>query len=80
MRLVEDGQSRASVAMTLGLVDQMLFNWVKAGRQGQLMGAFSKAAGAEQMEIARLRGELARVKLERDILGKATAYFAKGAK
>ncbi len=49
VRLVEDGQSRASVAMTLGLVDQMLFNWVKAGRQGQLMGAFSKAAGAEQM-------------------------------
>jgi transposase len=32
------------------------------------------------MEIARLRGELARVRVERDILGKATAYFAKGAK
>jgi transposase InsO family protein len=29
------------------------------------------------MEIARLRAELARVKMERDILGKATAYFAK---
>ena len=33
---------------------------------------------AEQMEISRLRAELARVKMERDILGKATAYFAKG--
>jgi transposase len=32
---------------------------------------------AEQMEISRLRAELARVKMERDILGKATAYFAK---
>jgi transposase-like protein len=29
------------------------------------------------MEIARLRAELAHVKMERDILGKATAYFAK---
>ena len=29
------------------------------------------------MEIARLRAELARVKMERDILGKVTAYFAK---
>ena len=31
----------------------------------------------EQMEIARLRAELARVKMERDILGKATACFAR---
>ena len=30
-----------------------------------------------RMEISRLRAELARVKMERDILGKATAYFAK---
>ncbi len=29
------------------------------------------------MELARLRAELARVKMERDILKKATAYFAK---
>ena len=40
----------------------------------------SKAVSAEQMEISRLRAELARVKMERDILGKATAYFAKAAK
>lgn len=32
---------------------------------------------AEQMELARLRAELARVKMERDILKKATAYFAR---
>jgi transposase len=31
----------------------------------------------EQMEIVRLRAELARVKMERDVLEKATAYFAK---
>jgi transposase-like protein len=32
---------------------------------------------AEQMENSRLRAELAGVTMERDILGKATAYFAK---
>ncbi len=80
MRLVEGGQSQAAVAKTLGLVEQTLFNWVKASRQGQLKGADSKPVSAEQMDIARLRAELAQVKMERDILGKATAYFAKGAK
>jgi transposase len=43
-----------------------------------LRGASSKAeVTAEQMENIRLRAELARVTMERDILGKATAYFAK---
>jgi transposase len=80
VRLVKGGQSQASVAKMLGLVEQTLFNWVKASRQGQLKGADSKPVSAEQMEIARLRAELARVKMERDILGKATAYVAKAAK
>lgn len=70
VRLVEGGQSQASVAKTLGLVEQTLFNWVKASRQGRLTGADSKPVSTEQMEITRLRAELARVKLERDILGK----------
>ena len=77
VRLVHSGQSIAAAARTLGVVDQTLFNWVKADRQGKLNGADSKSVSAEQMEISRLRAELARVKMERDILGKATAYFAK---
>ena len=78
VRLVEGGQSIAAVARTLGVVDQTLFNWVKAQRQGKLKGAAdSKPVSAEQLEISRLRSELARVRMERDILGKATAYFAK---
>ena len=80
VRLVEGGQSIAAVAQTLGVVSQTLFNWVKAHRQGKLTGADSKPVSAEQMEISRLRAELARVTMERDILGKATAYFAKVAK
>ena len=61
----------------MSVVEQMLFNWVKAERQGKLKGADSKVVSAEQMEIRRLRAELAPMKMEREILGKATAYFAK---
>jgi transposase len=78
LKLVEGGQTIAAVARTLGVVDQMLFNWVKAHKQGKLKGADSKPVSAEQLEISRLRAELARVKMECDILGKATAYFARG--
>ena len=77
VRLVQSGQSIAAVSRSLGIVEQTLFNWVKASREGRLNGADSKPVSAEQMEISRLRAELARVKMERDILKKATAYFAK---
>ena len=81
VRLVESGQSIAAASRTLGLVEQTLFNWVKAHREGTLKGAESRSkVTAEQMEISRLRAELARVTMERDILGKAMAYFAKGQK
>lgn len=77
VRLVQAGQSIAAVARTLGIVDQTLFNWVKAHRQGRLVGADSKPVSAEQMELTRLRAENTRLKMERDILKKATAYFAR---
>jgi len=55
------------------------FNWVKADRDGKLRGAGGKTKlSEEQTEISRPRSELARVTIERDILGKATAFFAKG--
>jgi len=34
VRWVEGGQSQASVARTLGIVEQTLFHWVKADREG----------------------------------------------
>lgn len=77
VRLVKGGQSMAVTAKILGIAEQTLHNWIKADKQGRLHGADSKPVSPEQMEIARLRAELARVKMERDILGKATAYFAK---
>ena len=80
VRLVKGGQSMAVTAKILGIAEQTLHNWIKADKQGRLHGADSKPVSPEQMEIARLRAELARVKMERDILGKATAYFAKSLK
>jgi transposase-like protein len=54
-------------------------NWVRLGEKGQLRIAGDKPVSPEKMELARLRAELARVKMERDILKKATAYFAREA-
>jgi transposase len=55
VRLVESGQSIAAASRRLGLVEQTLFNWVKAHREGTLKGADSRSkVTAEQMEISRL--------------------------
>jgi transposase len=77
LRLIGAGQSTAVVAATLGVAPQTLQNWLKAQREGKLGGAGSKPVSAEQMELARLRAELARKNLELDIVKKAAAYFAK---
>ncbi|MCW5284081.1 IS3 family transposase [Verminephrobacter eiseniae] len=79
MRLAHGGQSIAAAARMLGVVEQTLFNWVKADRLGKLTGADSKAVNAEQMEISRLRAELARVKMARDNLGKSDGVLREGA-
>ena len=77
VRLVNGGQDVGVTAKVLGMPKQTLGNWVRLSEKGQLRGAGDKPVSAEQMELARLRAELARVKMERDILKKATAYFAK---
>jgi transposase len=59
---------------TLGMPKASLTNWVRADAKGQLgMTADGKAAPVftpEQVEIAKLRGEVARLKMERDIAKK----------
>ncbi len=50
---------------------------MKADDAGKLNGSGTKQVSAEQMEIARLRKELAEARMERDILKKAAAYFAR---
>lgn len=77
VRLVQGGQSIAAVAKILGIAEQTLHNWIKAQASGKLKEPAGKGVSMEQMEISRLRAELARVKMERDILKKAAAYFAR---
>lgn len=77
VRLVKGGQAVPVTAKILGVPMQTLGNWVRLDEKGQIKGAGDKPVSAEQMELARLRAENARLRMERDILGKATAYFAK---
>ena len=77
VRLVKGGQEASVTARILGIPKQTLSNWVRLAEKGELQGAGDRPVSAEQMELARLSAELARVKMERDILKKATAYFAK---
>jgi transposase len=77
VRLIQGGQACAVTAKVLGIPKQTLENWVRLAAKGKLTGAGAKPVSAEQMELARLRAELARVKMERDILKKATAFFAR---
>ena len=77
VRLVRGGQSVSSVGKGLGIAGQSVDNWVKAAAAGRLRESVIKPVNAEQMEIARLKSELARARMERDILKKAAAYFAK---
>lgn len=80
VRQVKAGRAAAVVAKTLGMPKASLSNWVRADARGELgMVADGKPAPVvtpEQAEIARLRAENARLKMERDIAKKAAAYFA----
>jgi len=68
VRLVRGGEKISAAARTLGICAQSLDNWAKAETAGRLRDVRSKALTAEQMEIARLKAELSRVRMERDIL------------
>ena len=70
----------AVTAKILGIPKLTLENWVRLAHKGQLKGAGDKPVSPEQMELARLRAENARLRMERDIRGKATAYFARVSK
>jgi len=73
VRMVEEsGGQIAKVARELGIYDSSLGNWVRQARE-EAEGA---PAAAERAEIRELKRELERVRRERDILGKATAYFS----
>lgn len=79
VRLVrERGVSVAEAARGLDLHENVLRKWVRAVEDDPLQ-AFPGHGQMkpEQVEIARLKREVAKLKMERDILKKAAAYFAK---
>ena len=77
VKRVKAGQRNGAVAKELGLGDQTLRNWVKAFDTGKLNPLGAKTVTPEQMELSRVRAENARLRMENEILKKATAYFAK---
>ena len=77
VRLVCGGQSLISVSRELGVSAQSIDKWVKADAVSGLKEAKGKSVNADQMEIARLKAELAKMRTKRDILKKAAVYFAR---
>lgn len=68
-----------TAAKRLSVPKSSLANWVRASREGKLaaVGQGQRVPTETEVELARLRKELAEVKLERDLLKKCAAYFAK---
>lgn len=80
VRLYEiDKLTLPEVARRLSLPQGTLKSWVYASRRGKLgeVGRNQKLLPDLEMELARVKRELAEVKMERDLLKKAAAYFAK---
>ena len=72
-QITERGYPIAEVSRRLGVSQHSLYAWKKK---------FASPSGRDDKddEIVRLKRELSRVTEERDILKKATAYFAKDVK
>ena len=78
VRLVlDEGKSAGAVARDLDLTESALRNWVAQARADRTKGKSGGLTTVEREELARLRRENRQLKLERDILKKAAAFFAK---
>jgi transposase len=74
--VIEKGYTQPQAAASLGVSLSALRRWVRAERGGD--GGQKTALGlADQQELARLRKENERLRMEREILKKAAAFFAK---
>jgi transposase len=72
----DKGAGLAVTARKLGIADQTLHGWIKRRKQGKALHATAPTLSDEQVEIRRLKAQLAQATMERDFLKKATAYFA----
>ena len=77
--VVESGQGLTETARRLSISVKTLANWVALARHGDGASASDKRRPVTELEaeVSRLKRALAEMKMERDLLKKATAYFAK---
>jgi transposase len=72
--VVGQGLSVAQAARDLGIGKSTLDRWIAEGREQTQPDALTES---ERVELKRLRKENAVLRMEREILKKAAAYFAK---
>jgi transposase len=79
--VTEQGYGRAEAAKRLGINANMLGRWIKelSDANDQAFRGNGKLT-AEQEEIKKLRAEVRRLEMEKEILKKATVFFAKETK
>ena len=77
--VTEGGMSIPEVGRRLSVAASTIRYWVKANREGKLkeVGKQQRPLTEIEMELARIKRELAEARMERDILKKAAAYFGK---
>lgn len=75
----ESNLTVAEAAKRLSMPKTTLLSWVTADKNGELstIGKHQKPLSELELELSRVRRELAEVKMERDFIKKCAAYFAK---
>ena len=78
IRLVlDEGKTVPQVARDLDLTESSVRNWVERARADRGKGKPGVLTTAEKQELATPRKQVRQLRLERDILKKAAAFFAK---
>jgi transposase len=77
LQLVREGRSVPEVAEDLGIHAASLYNWLRQARVDAGEGTAEDLTTDEKLELATLRKEVRVLKMEREILKKAAAFFAK---
>ena len=75
--VLEEGKTMSQVARDLGIHLSALSRWVEQARADKGQSSRGTTPTSEREELTRLRREVRELKLERDILKKAAAFFAK---
>lgn len=77
--VLEHNLSAYEVTQNLSIPKSTITYWVREAKKGRLsfVGNTKKTLSDTEIELARVKRELAQVKMERDFLRKAAAYFAK---